>query len=582
MNFKKNSIVFLVVFMITMMCSFVNASNEQKFMELLIKDQEAVEIIEELEKNLSKSKQQKGQISYNARGLIDDESSVAIKEIVADFDFVKESKKESMLFSLNLNGHDFAKGELAINGNLYGINIEELTDGMIGIRNQNLEKLAEKFGVTKEEFDELEKEFKGENQISDFQAKKLLKIYEKAASKAVKNNVTLEENVKFVDNCMEYITNKYTATIDTKSGVEFLIKFFEEVKRDKSLYNIMINNFMTEYGVDREEAFDEFDEVFEGLKEARKELNKNESMYNTVLFKVSLYERNGKTVVTEFDMQEEATICFKAFNENDMDILELEINDKSIGEDIHLRLTMNQSNEKIEATFRVYGTEVDVNYIYDENFYYTKNIEKVYHDAEILKLVMNLSSKADRKVAIINNKNTFILNDKTIEKIEERFMQIENNATNFEGKMEKVLEGYENPTVARANFAAFIMEISDMKMEFMYETMDLKQIVALEGIYITEDKYVVAAAIGEGNVDRIQKINVNNYFVKLSDVLPEYELTEQLKDEMVCKLTNTKFVSERFGEMYVNKTGNKIYLRNPYKYSDMLYISDYDVVTLKE
>ena len=64
--------------------------------------------------------------------------------------------------------------------------------------------------------------------------------------------------------------------------------------------------------------------------------------------------------------------------------------------------------------------------------------------------------------------------------------------------------------------------------------------------------------------------------------MPEYELTEQLKDEMVCKLTNTKFVSERFGEMYVNKTGNKIYLRNPYKYSDMLYISDYDVVTLKE
>ena len=44
MNLKKNSIVFLVVFMVTIMCSFVNAANEDKFMELLINEQEVIEI----------------------------------------------------------------------------------------------------------------------------------------------------------------------------------------------------------------------------------------------------------------------------------------------------------------------------------------------------------------------------------------------------------------------------------------------------------------------------------------------------------------------------------------------------------
>lgn len=583
MRFNKNSIVFLVVFMLMSMCSFVNASNEDKFMELLTKEQEVVEIFEELQKNTFKTKQIKGQFVYDIHDMIEDETSVAIKKVLVDFDMVKENKNESMLFSLNLNDVDFVKGEVIAMNKLYALNLEEITDGMIGIKNQDLDKLAKKFGMPEEEIDEFKEILKTESQLSKNQTKKLLKIYEKAAEKAIKNNVKIEKNVKFIDDGNEYLTNKYTATIDIEAGVEFLIEFFEEIKKNKTLYNIMIDNLKDDIGVDRKEAVAEFNELVDDLKEVRKELKKKDgAITNEELFKISLYERNGKTVVTELNMQEEEIIRFKAFNEVETDILELEVNDKSIGEDMHLRLVLRQSNEKIDLTFRVYGTEVSVDYVFDENFNYTIKEEKIQHDIELIKLVMNLSDKADRKINTINRKNTFILNDEPIEKIEEKLMQIESNLMKFEDKMEMILDGYENPTVARANYAAFLMEFSDMKMEFIIKTADIHQLAGIHGIYVLDDKCVVAAAIGETDIHKIEKINTNNYFVKLSDVLPEYELPEQLKDEMVCKITNEKLVSERFGEMYVDKTGNKIYLRNPYKYFDELYISDYDVVTLKE
>lgn len=584
MNFKKNSIVFLVVFMVTIMSSFVNAANEDKFMELLTEKQEFVEIIEDVGKNVSKAKQLEGQLVYDMNDLIEEEDSaeIPVKKIMLDFDLVKESKKESMEFVLNFNDVDFAKGELSLSDKLIAINIEELTDGMIGVNYKELDKLFEKFGM-QEDYKELEKVIKQEMNVSQNQNKKVLKVYEKAARKSIKNRVTFEKNVKFVDNEKEYITNKYTVSIDEKMVMDFVINLFEELKKDKSIYNVIIDGVVDETGLTRQEVINELDIVIEEMKQERKELDKEDNQfYNQELLKVSLYEKDGKTLVTEISADSDV-MRLKAFRENGTDIIEFEVFDSYFDEDIHIRMTINQSKEKFDAVLRIYGKEVSTTYSIDENMELHTSTTEIYHDIEILKINMNINKKANRKIKQINNQNTFVLNDKSIEEMEQKFMEIESNLVNFEDEEEKAFGEYLALQREKEKFYDFMDKLLYIEMDFFYAYLDATEdMLTNQGEYIPFDNYTIATAIGEKDINKIRNIKKEEYIKNMTDVYSEYELPERLKERKVIKITNPEFMSSELGDLYTDSYGYQLFLAKPYNYNGKLYISEYDVVTLKE
>lgn len=583
MNFKKNSIVFLVVFMVTMMFSFVNAANEDKFMQLLTKEQELVEIAEDIGKNTAKAKQLKGQLSWDMTGLMDEEdkADVALKKFLVDFDLVKEGKNESMVFLLNLNDVDFAKGEVALSNKLIAVNVEELTDGMIAVNYKELDKLFEKFGM-EEDFAELEKIMQEESQLSQKQTKKLLKIYEKVVKKIIKNKVELEKNVKITDNGNEYVTNKYTVSVDTKLAMDFIINVFDELKKDKTLYYQMIDNAIEGTGLTREEFIKDFDTELEEMKRMRKEIEKtDDKMYNEIILQISLYENNGKTLVTEI-ANEDIVMKLKAFRETNADIIEIEAKESNYGEEIHVRMTINQSKEKLDAVLRVYGKEVSVKYEFDENMNLITNTKEVDRDAEILKLNMVINKKADRKLKPINDKNTFVLNDKTIEEMDQKFKEIEANVPNFEDEVQNAFGEYIAMQEEEKKFNMFMNKIFSMESEFMDAYMDLfQENYNNNGKFISFNNFIVAIAIGEKDVDKIRDLKKENYVKNIADIYPEYELPERLKNKKLIKITNPEFTNPELGELYVDSDGYEIFLAKPYNFRGKLYISEYYEVTLK-
>ena len=354
-----------------------------------------MDVSKNLEKYMElKNYKEVGSTTLNFSGTNDFEN---VAEYVLKSEFEKDvsNNKINMPISLNYKNHELLSGTVLSANDLYGININGLTDKYVAIKNNNLKDLANKLGIENSNFIPNSitkinyKELKVEELDNIF--KKYVENIDLAFNK---DAFSKESDFKITIESEEFVTNRYIFTTNVNEFYTFLKNQLNIMKKDDSLKSLLSQKFNISNDI-IETYLDEL------IKRCEKNINENEGSNE---FNVYVYECNGKLLKIEASTD---NIAYEIYVYEKDDNVKLFVNYNNI--ELITRKTVETLKFIVQNTYN--DNSMNMSFVVTSK---TKNNNKVegnmaeYNEADyrIQYGINNVSENgADRSfVAVINNK----------------------------------------------------------------------------------------------------------------------------------------------------------------------------------
>lgn len=280
-------------------------SNEELFWKYMGKNIEIVNIINTKEdgRYINKSYMYYNEIKFELKedellNLNDSKSEIGIKN---DY----ENKKMQALAKMEYDGQNLLNVEILKNANCYAIKSNELANGYIAIKNENLNSVAENFIKNYEEFP---------NKISIDNYKQILNIADEEQKhvvqnyyQVIKNNIdkvkyTKTKDVDIVINNNQYIANEYKVALTQKEFQNVLINTLETLKKDSITLNLIATKLKN---INPDSKYTSVNELNNQINSLIEEIKKQEATDEEYLI-LAVYEKNGETVGTNIEIKDEA------------------------------------------------------------------------------------------------------------------------------------------------------------------------------------------------------------------------------------------------------------------------------------
>lgn len=322
-------------------------------------------------------------------------------EYVLKTEFEKDAtnNKSKIPLTLSYKNHDLMSGEVLINNDLYGLNIDGLTEKPIAVKNENLKTLADKIGIT--DSDKIPNTFKKIN-IENLNMTESLntifgKYVESLEESFEKNAYTKERNIKTTIETIEYKANRFTLYLTYEEFYNLVKDYTLKMKTDESLKGFLSEKFNIS-----NKALEEY------LDNVNLEVDNILNIHGKAeIMRINVYEKDNNFLKLELVSD---NINYELYNYKDEDSAKFVYSYNNI--DKTTRKTYASMKITIENTFD--DTSCDVIITYNDKKK-AENSEKVNSSGYIentYRVQYTLSNvtkeSADKSIIIIRNNNKLI------------------------------------------------------------------------------------------------------------------------------------------------------------------------------
>ena len=322
-------------------------------------------------------------------------------EYVLKTEFEKDvtNNKSKIPLTLSYKNHDLMSGEVLINNDLYGLNIDGLTEKPIAVKNENLKTLADKIGIT--DSDKIPNTFKKIN-IENLNMTESLntifgKYVESLEESFEKNAYTKERNIKTTIETIEYKANRFTLYLTYEEFYNLVKDYTLKMKTDESLKGFLSEKFNIS-----NKALEEY------LDNVNLEVDNILNIHGKAeIMRINVYEKDNNFLKLELVSD---NINYELYNYKDEDSAKFVYSYNNI--DKTTRKTYASMKITIENTFD--DTSCDVIITYNDKKK-AENSEKVNSSGYIentYRVQYTLSNvtkeSADKSIVIIRNNNKLI------------------------------------------------------------------------------------------------------------------------------------------------------------------------------
>ena len=435
-----------ILYLKTDVLNFIK-SPRRLFFTYLIQNREGVpefNYLDTMERIQKESYEENGVLEWNiqiADTNMNEQIGINIEEINNTkllFNSKVDPKEGETAIDLDIKHREenLAKIQAVFTNNNIGIKIAEIFDKFLIIENNNIKEFVEKFGLdsttipdkidfTKTiEFDTLTEE----------ELKIIKETYTNVLNESIsKDNYTRNKQVINI-NGEDVKTNAYTLTLSEKEVQTLIINLMKAVKKDDVLLDCFVNNINKVNEANYEQGYEEIKKsdikillnyFIAAMEESQS--NSNEKLELTV------YENKGRTLRTQISIAESALVLDKEQKDNNTNF-RLSIKEKE-NEIIVMAFNIIQGKDKNEINTSMNLEDMVMQLDFQVNKEMTEFNMDLLVEIPDVKINIKEFSKLEYKQVEIDEaailENGEVLNQKTVQEIEEIFTDIEEDAIDF-------------------------------------------------------------------------------------------------------------------------------------------------------
>lgn len=334
----KIIIVMLLIVIAIIVCKKLSIkSNSQRFVELLTKDQYALEVFNGYKNELSKDGEKTVEVIIDPQDELKDNPlfSAVLNQKTISINAISQSGNIDSEIVLDDGSASNNKIEFLKEDGLIALNIPEVYDGYFAISSENLDSLAKKLGYVSNQNLKDEEVKQKSKEIAEKYLKVLI---------ASLDQYTKTSKVEQMINGESYKTKEYKISLGTMEFDEIKLALLNKLKSDDETIKFIADTFSkTEYySKTVNQSVEEFEKELK--KDIKDEISKlkskdytNEKILNEIVV-ISVYEYDGKAIKTSMKCK---------------DTITYEIVLNSIADDIVVSLNLEEGNEKINIDLSV-------------------------------------------------------------------------------------------------------------------------------------------------------------------------------------------------------------------------------------
>lgn len=339
---KKHTIKIIIAMLLIVIAIIVCKklfikSNSQRFVELLTKDQYALEVFNGYKNELSKDGEKTVEVIIDPQDELKDNPlfSAVLNQKTISINAISQSGNIDSEIVLDDGFASNNKIEFLKEDGLIALNIPEVYDGYFAISSENLDSLAKKLGYVSNQNLKDEEVKQKSKEIAEKYLKVLI---------ASLDQYTKTSKVEQMINGENYKTKEYKISLGTMEFDEIKLALLNKLKSDDETIKFIADTFSkTEYySKTVNQSVEEFEKELK--KDIKDEISKlkskdytNEKILNEIVV-ISVYEYDGKAIKTSMKCK---------------DTITYEIVLNSIADDIVVSLNLEEGNEKINIDLSV-------------------------------------------------------------------------------------------------------------------------------------------------------------------------------------------------------------------------------------
>lgn len=277
--------IFLVIIVSALVCYFMRVNKiGNEFANLLTKDQSIVQMVKKIE-HLCDDGEHKLDIKVS-----NDLGEVSNFKI----DFIVKDKNFDGNIKLILENEEVTLYELLRNDNIFAMNISNVNDEFVAVKNENLPELLERFGYNLESI----KNSEDIEEANEFLLK-LLQRYGKVLASSIGKYIKIDKDVEIEIDGEKYKTNLYRLDIDQKMVLYMYKDIINTLATDNEALAFLASYTANINGEDSETVFFELSEEINRQKFNLMFVDIESLEENEKILDIHLYANDGKTIKTE-------------------------------------------------------------------------------------------------------------------------------------------------------------------------------------------------------------------------------------------------------------------------------------------
>lgn len=518
----------LIIAGIVFLCGGLVKSNSEKLLELLVKENGVVDIVENLKENYNIN----GETNYNLTlkkdflSEIDSTFKLLGNDLNLNTNAIKKENNIDIKTSLKLGTFELQKLEIVKENKNIALSVPNLFENFIVVNTENSEEIAKKLNFLNS----------GETLNSNEEIEKILKEYKKFLIKSLDKYIVINNNVELTLNEETLNTKEYVLELTEKELTEIEILMLEKLKNDDKTINIIASYEDGSYDTLKENIDKIYNELLESLENIKDE---------TKLVALKINAFNNQNVKTTL----------------------------KIDENIELIIYANSKNEEdsITVNMNINGTSIDINYIgtkEEENYKGLVNIKIAGENITAIELDIEKILDTQNTPRKISELNALVLEKASDEEIKKLIREIERNlGISSEEELQDTI--YEE--------GEFVLDNPDEKIEILnksvqaYNSLNLgmtrDEIIKIMGepsasfevgerenmgwYYNENNIYYISAELADGKVSKIY-----------NDIVSDMEKNVQISEELGTQIEDITTYIEKINynmtkDEVVNVLGDK-------------------------
>ena len=533
----------LIIIVTVVLCiSGVFNSKGKRFVELLTKDQYAIEMVKDRAQNLSSDGETNYTLTLKKKflSIIDSTFTLLGNDLILSSNVIKNDTDFDSTTSLKLGTLKIQSMELIREDDTVAISVQNLFSGYVAINDENTIEVAEKLGfISSGEDDDIEFEI-------NTKALKILNKYGKTFMKSVNNYIELEKNVPISINGKSFSTKEYTLDLDEKKLNIIALDLLGKLKDDDETLE-----FLVKYAQENENLDEDIKAEFT-LENLKQEV-------------VDLYDDVLNTINSLDDGEAVIVINVNEFDDKAMkSAINISVNDETY--EIILESVADAKNDYINLALNMYGSTLDITYVGNKvNDGYSGEISMTAGDASIIAADLSIE-KVDGSTATIrsiDSLNALLLNTATDAELEALKREIQINLGFYEDddSVEELVFGEGEFKLENPDERLELVETSRSIYNQIYIGMPKDDVIALLG-----EPDVVFEVIGLENNAWYYNDNPEIYFIAVelndgkvstvyNDIASSMENNIQISAELGTEIAN---LNDVMGEVYKEMTKDEV------------------------
>ena len=533
----------LIIIVTVVLCiSGVFNSKGKRFVELLTKDQYAIEMVKDRAQNLSSDGETNYTLTLKKKflSIIDSTFTLLGNDLILSSNVIKNDTDFDSTTSLKLGTLKIQSMELIREDDTVAISVQNLFSGYVAINDENTIEVAEKLGfISSGEDDDIEFEI-------NTKALKILNKYGKTFMKSVNNYIELEKNVPISINGKSFSTKEYTLDLDEKKLNIIALDLLGKLKDDDETLE-----FLVKYAQENENLDEDIKAEFT-LENLKQEV-------------VDLYDDVLNTINSLDDGEAVIVINVNEFDDKAMkSAINISVNDETY--EIILESVADAKNDYINLALNMYGSTLDITYVGNKvNDGYSGEISMTAGDASIIAADLSIE-KVDGSTATIrsiDSLNALLLNTATDAELEALKREIQINLGFYEDddSVEELVFGEGEFKLENPDERLELVETSRSIYNQIYIGMPKDDVIALLG-----EPDVVFEVIGLENNAWYYNDNPEIYFIAVelndgkvstvyNDIASSMENNIQISAELGTESAN---LNDVMGEVYKEMTKDEV------------------------